>query len=476
MGEHGPVIEAGFDLFRSEVFPHVFVFAEIFIEILALEPALHGVALHPAVRRVAVRALRDERQEHPRAVDEAAGHIQVGKHLFRIDEELVDELRRLVQDVVESGGRVGEDHALHGGVGNVSLVPERDVFKSRYGVALDETGHAADAFASHGISLVGHRGGAFLFRAEIFFRFPHFRPLEVAHFEGDLGQGGGNDGERRHVFRVMVALHHLRRDVFAAEAHLFAHVFFHIGIDIRIGADRAGELADAHVFSGVLHAVNVAERLRVPQEKLQAEGGRLGVHAVGAADGGGVLEFHSPPLQHVRQLLQVVQNDVRRLRQLHAEARVLHVRGGEPHVDVLRFVPYVFAHAGQEGDDVVIDLRVDLMDAVHIEIGLRLDDFHRFLRDAAQLGIRFARGDLHIEHGLPFISFIPDLFHHRTRISRYHTISPFGFPSRAQISRPTMTPAAEACASPLVIPAPSPMAKRLGIFVSSSGESSMREE
>ena len=55
-------------------------------------------------------------------------------------------------------------------------------------------------------------------------------------------------------------------------------------------------------------------------------------------------------------------------------------------------------------------------------------------------------------------------------------ISPFGFPMRAQISRPTTTPAAEACARPLVMPAPSPIAKKFGIFVSSWFESSMREE
>ena len=50
----------------------------------------------------------------------------------------------LVEQVVDERGRVGEDDALGGGVRDVALVPEGDVFESGLGVAADDAGEAAD--------------------------------------------------------------------------------------------------------------------------------------------------------------------------------------------------------------------------------------------------------------------------------------------------------------------------------------------
>ena len=72
-------------------------------------------------------------------------------------------------------------------------MPQGNIFKSRQHIALHQPGHAADTFAAHRVPFVGHGGGAFLFRAEIFFRFPHFRALQVTHFQRHLGQRSGND-------------------------------------------------------------------------------------------------------------------------------------------------------------------------------------------------------------------------------------------------------------------------------------------
>ena len=45
----------------------------------------------------------------------------------------------------------------------------------------------------------------------------------------------------------------------------------------------------------------IAARLLIPDQKLQPEGDRLGMHAMGAADLHGVLEFHGPALEDFLQ-------------------------------------------------------------------------------------------------------------------------------------------------------------------------------
>ena len=70
-----------------------------------------------------------------------------------------------------------------------------------------------------------------------------------------------------------------------------------LGLEVAEGADGARELADAEVFGGVVEAGEVALHLRVPEQQLEAEGGGLGVDAVGAADDGGVLELEGAALE-----------------------------------------------------------------------------------------------------------------------------------------------------------------------------------
>ena len=148
------------------------------------------------------------------------------------------------------------------------------------------------------------------------------------------------------------------------------------------------------------------------------------MHAVGTADGGHIFKFHGTAFQHFRQLFQVFQNHLRSLLHLYVEARVLHIRRGKAHVDILGFIPYIFRHCGQERNDVVVDLPVDLVDAVYIKVGFGLDDLHRFFGNPPQFCVGLAGGDLHIQHGLPFIPLVPDFLHFRTCVSRNHLIVP----------------------------------------------------
>ena len=97
-------------------------------------------------------------------------------------------LAGLVQKIIGERGGVGQDDALGGGVRDVALVPEGDVFESSLGVAADYAGEAADLLAGYGIALVRHGGGPFLFFAEELFRFADFGALQVADLGGDLVQ------------------------------------------------------------------------------------------------------------------------------------------------------------------------------------------------------------------------------------------------------------------------------------------------
>ena len=223
---------------------------------------------------------------------------------------------------------------------------------------------------------------------------------------------------------MMVPLHYLGCNGFHFQPQFFADIFFHIGVNVRIGADGAGQFAHAHVFRGPFHPLNVPQGLAVPEQQLQAEGGRFRMNAVGTADGRHIFEFHGTAFQHFRQLLQIFQDYVRSLLHLHIQARILHVRGSKAHVDIFGFVAHVFRHGRQKRDDVVVDFLIDLMNTVYIKIRFGFNDLHRFFGNAPQLRIGFAGSDLHIQHGLPFIPFVPDLLHFRTRVSRNHLVVP----------------------------------------------------
>ena len=89
----------------------------------------------------------------------------------------------------------------------------------------------------------------------------------------------------RQQLGVTIALNHLRRDRRRLEAEPPADVGFDRRIEMREGADGAGDLADADESRARAATRSMSRvELRVPQRQLQAEGHRLGMHAVRAAD------------------------------------------------------------------------------------------------------------------------------------------------------------------------------------------------
>ena len=155
-------------------------------EVALFLPGPHGVRLHEPVGLLAQHARRREIEQQLAGEDQAARQIQIAAHALRIDQQLVHQLRRLVQQIVGEDGRIGQDHALHGGVRDVALVPQRDILKGRLRIGAHHARQAADLLAGHRIALVRHRRTALLALGEILLGLAHFGALQMPHFERDL--------------------------------------------------------------------------------------------------------------------------------------------------------------------------------------------------------------------------------------------------------------------------------------------------
>ena len=96
--------------------------------------------------------------------------------------------------------------------------------------------------------------------------------------------------------------------------------------------------------------------------ELEAEGRRLGVDAVAAADGRGQLVLERAALEHLEQRVEVVEQQVGRLLQLHRERGVEHVGAGHALVQPAPLGPELLAGPGEEGDHVMLGDRLDRVD------------------------------------------------------------------------------------------------------------------
>ena len=101
--------------------------------------------------------------------------------------------------------------------------------------------------------------------------------------------------------------------------------------------------------------------------ELEAERRRLCVDAVAAPDGRREFVLERAPLQHREQRVEIREQEVRRLLQLHRKAGVEHVARGHPLVDKAGVGADMLGEVGQEGDHVVTRLALDLVDARDLE-------------------------------------------------------------------------------------------------------------
>src|SRR5580700_6619182 len=109
---------------------------------------------------------------------------------------------------------------------NVPLVPERDVLIGSLRVCTHDAGEAADLLSRNGIAFVRHGGRALLLFGEELFGFAHFGTLQMANLNGNLVERCRDNGKRRDVMRVPVALNDLRGHGRGLEAELLADALF----------------------------------------------------------------------------------------------------------------------------------------------------------------------------------------------------------------------------------------------------------
>ena len=109
--------------------------------------------------------------------------------------------------------------------------------------------------------------------------------------------------------------------------------------------------------------------------------------------------------------------------QLHVEAGVEHVGRRHALMHKARFRPDDLRQMGEEGDDVVLGLALDLLDARNVELGvlaLGPDLLRRVLRDDAELGHGVGGMRLDLEPDAKARLRRPDRRHFRPAVARYH--------------------------------------------------------
>ncbi len=148
----------------------------------------------------------------------------------------------------------------------------------------------------------------------------------------------------------------------------------------------------------------VAREFGIGFGELHPECRRLGMDAVAAPDGDGVLVLEGAALEGGQQRVDVGQQDVGGALQLYRERGVEDVRAGHALVHEACVWPDDFREMGQKGDDVVLGGALDLIDARDIEAivaALGLAGVHH-LPDlvGALLGDDAELGQLGRSHGL----------------------------------------------------------------------------
>ena len=198
---------------------------------------------------------------------------------------------------------------------------------------------------------------------------------------------------------------------------------FHARIDLREGADRAGDRAGRDFFSRGDQTLFRAGKLGIGIGQLEAEGDRLGMDAVRTADGRRHPVLIGAGLQRGQQAIDVGDQEVGATRELDVEAGVEHVRRRHALVHEARFRPDDLGQMRQEGDDVVLGLALDLVDAVDVKggiLGLGPDGLCRFLGNGAKFRQRVGRMRLDLEPDLEAGLRLPNGGHFGTGIAGDH--------------------------------------------------------
>ncbi len=210
------------------------------------------------------------------------GQLEVLAHPLHVHGHALHERDRAVLQIVEQDRRVGQDHPLDRGVGDVALVPQRDVLQRRLRVPAQHAREPGDLLALDRVALVRHRARALLPGAERLLHLAHLGALQVPDLGREPLQPCARERDRPQQLGVPVARHDLRGDVLARDIQALEHARLELGARRRVRADRPRDRPDGHLRKRALQPQGVAMRLEREPRELHPEGRRLGVDPVRA--------------------------------------------------------------------------------------------------------------------------------------------------------------------------------------------------
>jgi hypothetical protein len=190
------------------------------------------------------------------------------------------------------------------------------------------------------------------------------------------------------------------------------------------GADGARKFADAHVFRSHVKAAKIASHLRIPVQKLQPEGGGLGVYTMGATDRGRVLEFDGATPQNIEKAKNIGTQDGGGSFDLQSLRGIDHIVRSEAVVQPARLGPNLFADGGGEGNHVMANFRLNLLNAVDINAAALANGARRLCRNDAKFGQGLRGSGFDLQPHAVLVFFRPDVAHGRARVACDHGRDP----------------------------------------------------
>ena len=154
--------------------------------------------------------------------------------------------------------------------------------------------------------------------------------------------------------------------------------------------------------------------------ELEAEGRRLGVDAVAAADAHRLLVFARALFEGGEQPVEIGEQQVAGLDELHRKAGVEHVGRGHALVDEACLRADMLGEIGQKGDDVVFGLRLDLVDAGDFPLAALPDRLGGGGGYDAECRLGIAGMRLDLEPDAELVLGRPDGGHFGTAVTRDH--------------------------------------------------------
>src|SRR5271154_3234775 len=299
----------------------------------ALIPGALGELLNHAIGLVAGDAGGDDREQHTLGEERAMRQLQVGAHPLRVDLHPFGECDRPMLEVVDQDRRVGQDHALDRGVGDVALVPQRDVLQGCLRVAAQHAREAGDLLALDRVALVRHRRGALLALAEWLLDLAYLGALQIADLGREALQPGAGEGDRAEQLGVTVTRDHLGGDVLARQSQPLKDTRLEVRARRRVGADLARHRADRRLSKGALQARGVAIGLEGEARELDPERGRLGVNAMCSSDGQRLGVFAGSCGERRHPCVGARDYHLAGRAQLQRQGGIEHVRRGESEMD-----------------------------------------------------------------------------------------------------------------------------------------------